>query len=131
MQVAMRRQYSAAARPPLSCVREDKGRKVTGQEAIRGCVQTPADVGGVAVDRRELLIVACCAAVAMTAGSLTATAARASSSAGPPIVSFHRDEPWLDETGAAFPWLPPQGCRGGRAVENLSEERLRRLNCYL
>lgn len=47
------------------------------------------------------------------------------------VLSFHRDEPWFDATGIAHPWIPPDGYRGGRVPFGLSDEQLRRLDCYL
>ena len=48
-----------------------------------------------------------------------------------PVVSFHRDEPWIDKTGLARPYRPATGCRGGAPASQLGAEALHRLNCYL
>ena len=42
------------------------------------------------------------------------------------VVSFHMDQPYLDQSGAAMPYYPPPGMRSGDAVAHLSEEAFRR-----
>ncbi|MEJ0034778.1 MAG: twin-arginine translocation signal domain-containing protein [Gammaproteobacteria bacterium] len=43
------------------------------------------------------------------------------------VVSFHLDQPYLDPTGEAIPYLPPAGLRGADALARLSAEDLFRL----
>jgi hypothetical protein len=47
-----------------------------------------------------------------------------------PVVSFHMDRPYIDVTGTAMPYRRPQGARSAAAVAHLSEETLRRVQCY-
>ncbi|MCW2403407.1 hypothetical protein M2336_000036 [Sphingobium sp. B1D7B] len=86
---------------------------------------------GLLASRRQMLRGACVGALLIGAGG-SAVLARAS---GPTrmdaVLSFHSDEPWLDRTGRAAPWHPPCGCRSGEGVEPLSDEMLRRVNCYV
>ena len=44
-----------------------------------------------------------------------------------PVVSFHMDRPYLDATGTALPYLPPDGLRSGEPAARLSEEQFRRM----
>jgi hypothetical protein len=39
-----------------------------------------------------------------------------------PVVSFHMDQPYLDLTGTAVPYLPPAGTRSGQPLADLSVE---------
>jgi len=39
-----------------------------------------------------------------------------------PVVSFHMDQPYLDMTGTAVPYLPPAGTRSGQPIAELSVE---------
>ncbi|MGD0957576.1 MAG: twin-arginine translocation signal domain-containing protein [Candidatus Acidiferrales bacterium] len=45
------------------------------------------------------------------------------------VVSFHMDQPYIDATGTAMPYRPPQGARSAAAVAHLSEEAFRRMQC--
>ena len=38
-----------------------------------------------------------------------------------PVVSFHMDQPYLDLTGAALPYLPPDGVRSGEPAACFDE----------
>ncbi len=38
-----------------------------------------------------------------------------------PVVSIHLDQPYLDKTGTATPYVPPAGVRSGHAVSELSD----------
>jgi hypothetical protein len=49
----------------------------------------------------------------------------------PPVVGFHMDQPYLDVTGTAVPYVPPNGLRAGVPVEHLSEAELRTRHLYL
>jgi hypothetical protein len=44
-----------------------------------------------------------------------------SPAAGAPVVSFHMDRPYLDMTGRAEPYVPPDGIRSGQALADLSD----------
>jgi len=46
------------------------------------------------------------------------------------VVSFHMDQPYIDRTGTAVPYRPPQGARSAALVAHLSEEEFRRMQCY-
>jgi hypothetical protein len=63
---------------------------------------------------------------AMTAQSAKATLA----SDRPPVVSFHLDRPYLDNTGLAPPYLPPPGSRSAQPFADLSLEELMRRHAY-
>jgi hypothetical protein len=47
------------------------------------------------------------------------------------VVSIHMDQPYLDPTGRALPYLPPDGVRAGASVAHLSESEFRRRFVYL
>lgn len=47
------------------------------------------------------------------------------------VVSIHLDQPYIDVTGRATPYLPPAGLRGGAAVAHLSETDFRRDFVYV
>jgi hypothetical protein len=47
------------------------------------------------------------------------------------IVSIHMDQPYIDATGRALPYLPPDGVRAGAPVAHLSETEFRRRFAYL
>jgi hypothetical protein len=48
-----------------------------------------------------------------------------------PVVSFHVDRPYLDITGMAKPYLPPDGTRSGEPLAASSHEELLRRYGYL
>ncbi len=48
-----------------------------------------------------------------------------------PVVSIHMDQPYLDVTGRALPYLPPAGVRAGAPVAHLTETEFRRGFVYL
>jgi len=47
-----------------------------------------------------------------------------------PVVSFHMDRPYIDPTGTAMPYYPPQGARSGEHAARLDEATFRRICCY-
>jgi hypothetical protein len=51
--------------------------------------------------------------------------------ARPAVVSIHMDQPYIDATGLALPYVPPDGVRAGAAVAHLSEAEFRRRFVYL
>jgi hypothetical protein len=51
--------------------------------------------------------------------------------ASPAVVSIHMDQPYIDTTGRALPYLPPSGVRAGASVAHLSESEFRRRFVYL
>jgi hypothetical protein len=48
-----------------------------------------------------------------------------------PVVSIHMDQPYLDTTGRALPYVPPNGLRAGAPIDKLSEAEFRRRFAYL
>jgi hypothetical protein len=48
-----------------------------------------------------------------------------------PVVSIHMDQPYLDTTGRALPYVPPNGVRAGAPIGNLSEAEFRSCQIYL
>ena len=62
-------------------------------------------------------------------GAITVTGPAAASLVAPvPVVSFHRDAPYLDPTGAAPPYFPRTAADWGR---ELDDEALLRLGAML
>jgi hypothetical protein len=57
--------------------------------------------------------------------------ASAPTSGRPTVVSIHLDQPYIDATGRALPYLPPDGVRSGAPVAHLSEAEFRRRFVYL
>jgi hypothetical protein len=51
-----------------------------------------------------------------------AAAASSKVPAREPVVSFHMDQPYLDMTGTAVPYIPPAGTRSGQPLAKLSAE---------
>lgn len=47
------------------------------------------------------------------------------------VVSIHMDQPYLDATGTAVPYLPPAGMRSAAPVAHLSETEFRSRHVYL
>lgn len=47
------------------------------------------------------------------------------------VVSIHLDQPYLDATGTAVPYLPPAGMRSAAPVAHLSETEFRSRHVYL
>ncbi len=47
------------------------------------------------------------------------------------VISIHMDQLYIDATGRALPYLPPDGMRGGMPVAHLSETEFRRRFVYL
>ena len=86
--------------------------------------------------RRDFVAKLAVAGAAIGAFALAPGAAwTAEASASPeqpckPVVSFHMDRPYLDLTGTAMPYLPPDGVRSGAPVARFSEEAFRRMQCY-
>ncbi len=46
------------------------------------------------------------------------------------VVAIHMDQPYLDTTGRALPYRPPDGVRAGAPVAHLSEEEFLKLQPY-
>lgn len=87
--------------------------------------------GRLIANRRQMLLGASLGALFATAGAAMPAPARMTPMRAGPVLSFHRDEPWLDPAGLASPYRPPHGVRGGAVGAALSDEALRRLDCYL
>jgi hypothetical protein len=63
------------------------------------------------------------------AGRSPAPAARDASTELPratsrPVVSFHMDQPYVDYSGAAEPYVPPVGARAAEHIASLSDEMI-------
>jgi hypothetical protein len=72
------------------------------------------------------------AAVAAAAGPIPANIfAAAPGAARAAVVSIHMDQPYIDTTGRALPYLPPDGVRAGASVADLTETEFRRRFVYL
>jgi hypothetical protein len=41
-----------------------------------------------------------------------------------PIVSFHMDQPYVDYSGTAEPYVPPAGARSAEFIASLSDEAI-------
>ena len=41
-----------------------------------------------------------------------------------PVVSFHMDQPYVDYTGTAEPYVPPAGARSAQFIASLSDEAI-------
>jgi hypothetical protein len=41
-----------------------------------------------------------------------------------PVVSFHMDQPYVDHTGTAEPYVPPAGARSAEFIASLSDEAI-------
>jgi hypothetical protein len=42
-----------------------------------------------------------------------------------PVVSIHMDQPYIDTTGRAVPYVPPAGLRSAAPIANLTEQQIR------
>lgn len=72
------------------------------------------------------------AAIAAAAGPIPASiVAAAPAAARTAVVSIHMDQPYIDTTGRALPYLPPGGVRAGASAAYLSETEFRRRFVYL
>ncbi|MBN8819355.1 MAG: hypothetical protein J0I80_11650 [Sphingomonas sp.] len=98
-------------------------------EGVRGANEAP--VGRLRANRRQMLLGASFGALFAGLCVTAPAPARMLPSRGGSVLSFHRDEPWVDPAGVASPYHPPHGARGGAALAGLSDEALRRLDCYL
>lgn|GEM_PF-1822619 len=86
---------------------------------------------GLEATRRQMLLGACSGVLLITLGGAEGAIGAAMPHAEGGVLSFYRDEPWLDGTGRAVPWHPPHGCRAAREQGALSDEMLRRIDCYI
>jgi hypothetical protein len=84
------------------------------------------------VTRRSFLglLTTACAAASMIPGARLFGAAKVAC-VRPPVVAFHMDQLYVDRTGTAIPYRPPDGYRGAEPLANLSETALRMQYCYL
>lgn len=90
--------------------------------------------------RREFVarcaaVTACGVALRSVPGFTIATMTAQPTSATPasyrsPVVSYHVDRPYLDNTGLAPPYLPPAGTRSAQPFADLSPEELMRRHAY-
>jgi len=67
------------------------------------------------------------AAASMAPVEMCAAAARARG----PVVSIHMDQPYIDPTGNAIPYHPPDGLRSAEPIARLSEVEFRSCQIYL
>jgi hypothetical protein len=77
------------------------------------------------------LAVASATMVAAVAPMTVNIFAAAPAAARTAVVSIHMDQPYIDTTGKALPYLPPSGVRAGASVAHLSESEFRRRFVYL
>jgi len=86
---------------------------------------------GSALTRRSFMYVmgAAVAVIAMPGEFFSVKTTRTSRRGA--VVSFHMDQPYLDWSGTAVPYSPPQGVRSGDAVAHLTEEDFRRSFVYV
>ena len=47
---------------------------------------------------------------------------QASTSPVAPVISFHMDQPYVDYTGTAEPYIPPAGARSAAGIADLDDE---------
>jgi len=78
--------------------------------------------------RREFVAQLAAASVAATA--LPSRVGAHLTGARSPVVSIHMDQPYLDVTGRAVPYLPPAGLRGAAPVAHLNEREIRSSYLY-
>ena len=71
------------------------------------------------------------AAIAAARWSLPERVCAQTPSARGAVVSIHMDQPYIDVTGRALPYLPPAGARAAAPVAGLSETEFRRRFVYL
>ena len=71
------------------------------------------------------------AAAGVAAAALPAGIGAGMLGARSPVVSIHMDQPYVDVSGRAVPYLPPVGLRGAAPVANLSETEFRSCFVYL
>ncbi|MGF7172064.1 hypothetical protein FHS91_003768 [Sphingobium xanthum] len=83
------------------------------------------------IGRRQVLLGASLGALLTATGGVGPVQARVLPARTASVLSFHRDEPWLDKSGLGRPFHAPGGARGGAVLADLSDEALRRLNCFL
>jgi len=70
-------------------------------------------------------LAATAAALAVPTGLLAKAATTAPAA---PVVAFHMDAPYIDWTGTAEPYRPPEGLRSGDAVAELGDHELQGLH---
>lgn len=83
------------------------------------------------IGRRQVLLGGSLGALLTATGGAMPVRARGLPARATSVLSFHRDEPWLDASGLGRPFHAPGGARGGAILADLSDEALRRLNCFL
>jgi hypothetical protein len=72
-----------------------------------------------------------CAAAGAAMAAMPGAVFAAMPDARSAVVAIHMDQPYVDATGRALPYLPPDGMRGGTPVAHLSETEFRRRFVYL
>ena len=83
--------------------------------------------------RRDFMaeLAAASAAMATMAMAPARIFAPAPTGARAAVVSIHMDQLYIDASGRALPYLPPDGVRAGAPVAHLSEAEFRRRFVYL
>ncbi len=72
-----------------------------------------------------------CAAAGAAIAAMPASVFAAMPHARSAVIAIHMDQPYVDTTGRALPYVPPDGVRGGMPVAHLSETEFRRRFVYL
>jgi len=72
-----------------------------------------------------------CAAVGAAIAAMPTHVFAAMPHARSAVIAIHLDQPYVDATGRALPYLPPDGVRGGMAVAHLNETEFRWRFVYL
>ena len=83
--------------------------------------------------RRSLLkrMAAATSLIAVGLPRIPAAAALALTRAARPVVSFHMDQPYVDLSGSAKPYLPPLGSRSASPLGALDAQELKMRHPYL
>lgn len=84
--------------------------------------------------RRDFIAELAAASAAMAAAAVPMPAKifiAAPMAAPAAVVSIHMDQPYVDATGQALPYFPPDGVRAGAPVAHLSEAEFRRRFVYV
>jgi len=81
--------------------------------------------------RRNFIAQTAGAGAALGVASAFPFAALAGAPSPRPVVSFHMDRPYIDATGTAVPYIPPDGLRSGEPAARLSEEQFRQMCLYV
>ena len=81
--------------------------------------------------RRGFIANLASAGAAIAAASIAPVEMCAVARAPGPVVSIHMDQPYIDPTGRAIPYIPPAGLRSAASAADLSEAEFRSRHVYL